>query len=257
MLSTDARGEPGDALYWCAQCSCWYPQEDGLLELLVERLAYAEDRRRFWSRYRRGLEAKGLTENKDASPGDDRDATILHQQEHFDWYADNPRQTYSQYEQLSFWQALDAITFERWRRQIRPGSRVLDIGCAQGRSTFKLLDPHIDVVGLDISKSLVRQALERAAPRARVTFLVADATALPFDDESFDYVLTYGVLHHLPDPASVCRDISRVLKRGGTFFTSENNRTVFRSVFELLQRFRPQWYEEAGGVRTDLSEPIA
>src|SRR5205823_3919782 len=99
------------------------------------------------------------------------------------------------------------------------------------------------------SKGLVRQAIERTDRgdgSAQVTFMVADATTLPFLDESFDYVLTYGVLHHLPDPPQICREIGRILKPGGTFFCSENNRTVLRRVFELLQRLNPLWYEEAG-----------
>jgi ubiquinone/menaquinone biosynthesis C-methylase UbiE/uncharacterized protein YbaR (Trm112 family) len=237
---------PEDAVCWCTSCLRWYPQENGLLELLVEGLAYGDDRRRFWEAHEEPLRALGLAAPGGEHGADGREAEILHQQEHFDWYADNERQTYSQYERLPFWQALDAMTFDRWRSQITPGSRVLDVGCAQGRSTFKLVSPNVDVVGFDISKSLVREALDRVVPGARVTFFVGDATSLPFADESFDYALTYGVLHHLPEPARICREIARVLRPGGTFFASENNRTVFRSVFELLQRLRPQWYEEAG-----------
>ncbi|MFL5925908.1 MAG: methyltransferase domain-containing protein [Gaiellaceae bacterium] len=235
-----------DGVYWCTQCERWYPEQDGLLELLDERLAYMDDRERFWAEHRDALTDLGLRESPPGAGIGDHDTEILHQQEHFDWYADNPRQTYSQYEHLPFWQALDAMTFERWRLRIRPGSRVLDVGCAQGRSTFKIVRDDIDVVGFDISKALIREALDRVQTGARLTFFVGDASSLPFMDESFDFALTYGVLHHLPDPAGICREIARVLRPGGTFFASENNRTIFRSAFELLQRIRPQWYEEAG-----------
>jgi SAM-dependent methyltransferase len=166
--------------------------------------------------------------------------------EHFDWYADNSVQTYAEYERLPFWRALDKITFERWRQTIRPASRVLDIGCAQGRSTYQLADPSYETIGFDISKRLVRQAIERSGPGDRISFFVADATSLPFRPGSFDYALTYGVLHHLPDPARICREINGALKPGGTFFASENNRSALRAGFELLQRLRPIWHEEAG-----------
>jgi SAM-dependent methyltransferase len=242
----DERGEPLDGVVHCPQCRRWYPLEDRLLELLVEPLGYAEDRERFRTTYDEQIRAAGLDPGGTPDTTVDRSDEILHQQEHFDWYADNTVQTYAAYEQLPFWQALDAITFERWRRQIRPGTRLLDVGCAQGRSTFKLVDQAIDVVAFDISKRLVRQAIDRAGPDDNVTFLVADATSLPFVDASFDYVLTYGVLHHVPEPSHLCQEIGRLLRPGGTFFASENNRSALRAGFELLQRLRPLWHEEAG-----------
>jgi SAM-dependent methyltransferase len=245
-FTTDANGEPLDGVVSCPECKRWYPLEDGLLELLVEPLGYADDRERFRQRYDEQIRAAGLDLAGLSEGAGDRTAEILHQQEHFDWYADNTVQTYAAYEQLPFWQALDAITFARWREQIRPGTRLLDVGCAQGRSTFRLVDAQIDVVAFDISKRLLRQAIDRAGPDDRVTFLVADATSLPFVDGSFDYVLTYGVLHHVPDPAALCREIGRLLKPQGTFFASENNRSILRAGFELLQRMRPLWHEEAG-----------
>ena len=239
-------GDPLDGVVWCTSCRRWYPLENGLLELLIEPLAYSADRERFQQRHKGRLTALGLHGRQSAGGGSERAAEAHHQQQHFDWYANNAKQTYAEYERLPFWQAVDAITFARWKRQIRPGTRVLDVGCAQGRSTFRLADQPIDIIAFDISKALVSQAIDRSQPGARVTFFVGDATALPFVDESFDYVLTYGVLHHLPDPPHVCREIARVLKPRGIFFASENNRSALRGGFELLQRLWPAWYEEAG-----------
>ena len=238
--------QDGDGALSCPSCSRWYPIEDGLLELLVEPLGYAEDRARFRERFAAELRAAGLDADPAADGAVERSDEILHQQEHFDWYADNTVQTYAEYERLPFWLALDEITFARWKEQIRAGSRVLDVGCAQGRSTYKLAGPGYDVVAFDISKRLVRQAIDRLGPDDRITFLVADATSLPFLPASFDFALTYGVLHHLPDPPAICRQISGALKPGGTFFASENNRSALRAGFELLQRLRPLWHEEAG-----------
>jgi SAM-dependent methyltransferase len=174
----------------------------------------------------------------------------LKQQQHFDWYAHNTTQSYSEYEQTPFWSAVDQLTFEPWRKEITSGSWLLDIGSAQGRSTLKLLDLDINIIGFDVSKNLVRQAIQRyrsRAHRARAFFFAADGSALlPFVDEAFDYVLVYGVLHHLPDPGLTCREITRVLKPGGIYFGSENNRTVFRAAFDLLHKLSPIWHEEAG-----------
>ena len=63
-------------------------------------------------------------------------------------------------------------------------------------------------------------------------------------------MLLYGVLHHLDDPVRACAEIARVLKPGGTYFGAENNVTVLRPVFDLVQRLWPLWHEEAGARPT-------
>jgi ubiquinone/menaquinone biosynthesis C-methylase UbiE/uncharacterized protein YbaR (Trm112 family) len=233
---------------WCPRCKGWYPIEEGVLELLRSSLAYTEDRDRFWRKHQVRMRALGLTATRTRPPGP-HDAAARHQQSHFDWYAANEKQTYSTYETMPFWRAADALAFGPWRDQIRPGRRLLDVACAQGRSTFPWMDLDLEIVAFDISKALIRQARERydrLRPKARATFLVADAARFPFAPEAFDYVLAYGVLHHMPDPAQTCLEIARVLRVGGTFFGSENNQTVFRRAFDLLQSLSPLWHEEAG-----------
>lgn len=246
VFDAGSQGDAVDAVVLCPQCSRWYPVEDRLLELLAGEVVYRGDRERFWHKHEASLRALGLDREPSSMLDEGRAEDVRHQQEHFDWYADNSVQTYAQYESLRFWRALDAITFEKWRREMRPGARVLDLGCAQGRSTRGVVTPEVDVIGFDISRALVRQAVDRFGADARVAFMVADATSLPFADESFDYVLVYGVLHHLPDPARICKQIARVLRPGGVLFTSENNRSILRAGFTLLQKLWPIWYEEAG-----------
>ena len=233
---------------WCGTCRAWFPVEDGILELLPAGLAYKEDRTRFWTTHAGALSVLGLA--AEAPGGDAAHAgEVRRQQEHFDWYADNETQTYDAYEATPFWRAADSIAFSDWRRSVRPGSRLLDIACAQGRSTLPWMDLDLDILAFDISKRLVRQARDRVrriGGRARVEFCVADGSRLPFLSDRFDHVVTYGVLHHLPDPAESCREIARVLKPGGTYFGSENNKTFFRGVFDALQKIWPLWHEEAG-----------
>ena len=102
---------------------------------------------------------------------------------------------------------------------------------------------------MDISKKMLVRAIRRAEAAGmtdRTSFLVSDGNSLPFEDGSFDCTCTYGVLHHLPDPARSCLDLIRVLKRGGTFLASENNESAFRTVFDAMMRWRPLWNELAG-----------
>jgi SAM-dependent methyltransferase len=184
-FSDDGRFEIRNGVVVCGSCPAWYPIEDELLELLAGALAYRDDRRHFWDRHSGRLTALGLTrESTDLDQV--RTAQQKHQQEHSDWYADNPLQTYSEYEHLPFWQAVDAVTLTGWKEYLAPQQLVLDVGCGQGRSTSKLGDLDIRVIGFDVSKILVRQAMrreDRAQWRARTTFFVGDASCLPFRDE--------------------------------------------------------------------------
>jgi ubiquinone/menaquinone biosynthesis C-methylase UbiE/uncharacterized protein YbaR (Trm112 family) len=233
---------------WCTACRHWFPIEDGLLELLPPNLAYTEDRKRFWEAHRRDLQELDLDFEGSASGPDVVDAQRK-QQEHFDWYANNDTQTYSAYQQMPFWEAVDAKTFDQWRTQVRPGQWVMEVGCAQGRSTFQFMDMPVHIVGFDVSKALIRQAIDRYRAKdycAQATFFVGDGTLLPFKAQTFDCVLIYGVLHHLPDPKNTCRQLAQILKPGGTYFGSENNQTVFRSIFDLCMKLTPLWHEEAG-----------
>jgi SAM-dependent methyltransferase/uncharacterized protein YbaR (Trm112 family) len=247
-FSEQSPQEINDGVIWCIQCQNWYPIQDGLLDLLTGALVYEEDRKNFWNIYSDQLQKIGLFSSLNWMDEGKKELQSI-QQTHFDWYANNELQTYSAYEKLPFWLAADRQAFDPWRKNIVPGGWLLDVGCAEGRSTFKLMDLGINVVGFDVSKSLVRQAINRyrsGSFNAKATFCVADASHFPFKNSSFDYVLIYGVLHHLPDPAFACKETARVLKLNGKYFGSENNRSVFRAIFDLLQKINPLWQEEAG-----------
>ena len=148
-----------DGVLWCQSCRHWYPIEGRLLDFLIGPLAYQDDRSGFWSEHEERLGALGL-EPEHASESTSK-ALQKHQQNHFDSWAEDETQSYFEYEQSSFWRAADLIAFAPWKKAIVPGSRLLDAGCAQGRSTFKFMDCDIDIVAMDISKALVRQAIAR------------------------------------------------------------------------------------------------
>ncbi len=240
----------------CEGCRAWFPVEDGFLDLLTGPLAYAEERDRFWKRRSAELAALGLAPDAGAGvpeAAEGGDAQALQQQKHFDWYAANEEQRYSDYEATPFWRAADRIAFEPWKAELRerarPGQLLLDVGCAQGRSTFHMMDLDLDIVGFDVSRKCIREAARRyreGTYRARASFLVADGAAFPLRDATVDYVLVYGVLHHLADPGAACREIGRVLKENGVYFGQENNESAFRALFDLAQRLWPIWHEEAG-----------
>jgi 27-O-demethylrifamycin SV methyltransferase len=102
---------------------------------------------------------------------------------------------------------------------IKPGERLLDIGCGVGHPAMRLAGAHdIEVVGVSISRQQVRRANDRAATAGlgdRLSFQYADAMDLPFPDESFDLVWALESLHHMPDRWQVVRQAARILRPGG------------------------------------------
>jgi SAM-dependent methyltransferase len=89
---------------------------------------------------------------------------------------------------------------ERWQLQ---GSRCLEIGC--GRGAFQ--DVVADYTGVDLAES-VRPFLHKPLYQA-------SATALPFDDGTFDAIWSYAVLEHVPDPETALSEMRRVLRGDG------------------------------------------
>ena len=97
---------------------------------------------------------------------------------------------------------------------LTPGLRVLDVGCGPGTVTAGLarLVAPAEVVGVDRSPAVLAEAAE-AAPGVR--FELADATALPFADATFDVVHAHQLLQHLTDPVAALREMRRVTRPGG------------------------------------------
>ena len=97
------------------------------------------------------------------------------------------------------------------------GKRVLEIGVGMGADYLEWLRAGAFAAGVDFSST----SLERARRRCELAgytpdLRVADAEHLPFPDNAFDIVYSYGVMHHSPDTAQCIREARRILKPGGT-----------------------------------------
>jgi SAM-dependent methyltransferase len=96
--------------------------------------------------------------------------------------------------------------------ELKPGDRVLDVGCGKAFMLYELTQvvPGIEVVGLDISEYGIAHAKEEVRPFLRV----GHARELPFEDKSFDFVLSMATLHNLGirELFSAVKEIERVGK---------------------------------------------
>jgi arsenite methyltransferase len=101
--------------------------------------------------------------------------------------------------------------------RLLPGERVLDLGSGSGMDVFAAsveVSPHGSVVGVDITPEQLLKA-ERLARDEHVSFRRARIEELPFDDGSFDVVISNGVVNLSPDKLRVFAEAARVLRPGG------------------------------------------
>ena len=121
----------------------------------------------------------------------------------------------------------------------RPG-RVLDWGCGYGQVTALLRDRGIDVVPFDYREDLREPTVEPLERFPAIeAHLSSKPVALPFDDDSFDTVLSCGVLEHVQDPDGSLEEIYRLLRPGGTFYVTNlpNRFSYTERLARLLGRY--------------------
>ena len=109
--------------------------------------------------------------------------------------------------------------FVRSRLPLRPGSRVLEVGCGPGLHWRTPVPDEVAVVLTDLH--LVMCAAARTTTAA-LGVVQSDAQALPFADASFDLVLSMHVLYHVPSPAKALEEMLRVVLRPGVVGIATN-----------------------------------
>lgn len=127
---------------------------------------------------------------------------------------------------------------------LEAGARVLDLGSGAGTDSLvaaQMVGPEGTVTGIDMTPEMLAKARDAAAEMGatNVEFVEAEAERLPFADESFDIVISNGVIDLIPDKDAVFSELFRVLARGGRIQIADV--TIQRPVSEEGRRNIDLW----------------
>ncbi|EGQ1689048.1 demethylmenaquinone methyltransferase [Staphylococcus pseudintermedius] len=144
------------------------------------------------------------------------------------------------------------ISFEQhkvWRKKVmkemnvQAGTIALDVCCGTADWTIALsqaVGPEGEVTGLDFSENMLKVGEEKTAHMDNIRLVQGDAMALPFDDNTFDYVTIGFGLRNIPDYSKALSEMYRVLKPGGMVVcleTSQPTMPVFKQGYRLYFKF--------------------
>jgi 2-polyprenyl-3-methyl-5-hydroxy-6-metoxy-1,4-benzoquinol methylase len=122
------------------------------------------------------------------------------------------------------------------------GKRCVDIGCGSGRWSYALSELGADVTSVDLTSGGIESLYAAIGDRPNVTIAQANIFELPFEPESFDFVMSWGVLHHTPSTKHAFDRIVPLVSPGGTLYVMVYevdpgwNEHVTNGVRWLLQR---------------------
>lgn len=231
-----------EGFFCCPDCGQWYPVTDGIAFFLEDHYSFAKEfRQMFMKRHRLKLKNPSRFHS---------DQSIVDKNQQIKFFNEEASK-YTEAHTLSpFVRLLDTDLLKFWEPFISNKGLIVNVGCGTGMRTLPLAEIHKqnDFIGIDISLNMIRVASKEARDKKlqNISFVIADAERLPLASEIGETVIGAGILHHVPHPQLVLREAQRILKMNGHYLGIENNRSIFRFLFDLLQKIAPVWHEKAG-----------
>ncbi len=146
--------------------------------------------------------------------------------------------TAGDYDRFSRYMEHDARAFYE-RLNVPPGSQLLDVACGSGQLALMAARDGIEVTGVDIAENSIARAQARAAAeKLCARFQVGDAEELPFENGSFDTVVSLIGVMFAPRPERVVRELLRVCVPGGIIAMANWTPTGFvGKMFKVIAKF--------------------
>lgn len=152
-----------------------------------------------------------------------------------------------------FEQAFDYIT---WVLNAPKNSTFLDAGCGTCAHSIHLANRGFFVQAVDFSWNVLKLAEANVKTRGlqnKIRLQREDILSLTFEDETFDYILCWGVLMHIPDLEQAISELTRVLKPGGRLVVSEGNMfslqaILLRNLKRILRKERADVIKTPAGL---------
>ncbi len=120
---------------------------------------------------------------------------------------------------------------------LRPSDKILEIGCGIGSVVFELSRQGHDIIGTDISSEAIAYGQKKYGD---IHLEVQPAEALPYEDESFDVVLSFDLFEHIARIDSHVSEVARVLRPGGYYLFQTPNK-YSNVIYETLWTKSLKW----------------
>jgi 2-polyprenyl-3-methyl-5-hydroxy-6-metoxy-1,4-benzoquinol methylase len=120
---------------------------------------------------------------------------------------------------------------------LKPNDKILEIGCGIGSVVFEMSKKGYDIIGIDLSREVIEYGRKKYGD---IRLEVQPAEALPYDDESFDVVLSFDLLEHIARVDRHISEVHRVLRKDG-FYLFQTPNKYSNAIFETLYHKTLKW----------------
>lgn len=135
-------------------------------------------------------------------------------------------------------------TFMKWFFNIaKKSSKILDQGCGVGQYALTCYKyGYESAVGVDFSKKLIKEAKKNSKKLGyQIKFIVGDIRKMPFEKNTFDIIISGGIIEHVPESEKTISEISRVLKKEGYLLIHVPHKISIFTIIKKIQQFLGIW----------------
>lgn len=231
-----------NGIFICRRCRRYYLLENFILDCLPDDIADKARRTAFAQRYR-------MKFPNNLPLHSEKITAVRLKEQGFTFEEADPSAYDREIVETPFWKQVEGIVLKEWLAGMKNhrDSVILDVGCGTGRVTRRLARQGWEILGTDVTFRMLEIADKQMRPAGRlegIGFVAADIWHMPFRNSSFSTLVFFGVLHHLNSPYEALQNLQRLLKDKATICGFENNRSIFRSLFDFLMKLKPVWEED-------------